>query len=65
MGFVRSRQNVKHHRWLNNPNNAHRICTKCGVRVDTYTKNGVSTYTYTLKDGTKTNVCPDCVNTNY
>lgn len=65
MGFVRSRQNVKHHRWLNNPNNSHRICTKCGVRVDAYTKNHVTTYTYTLKDGTKTNVCPDCVNTKY
>ena len=65
MGFVRRRPNVKHHRWLNNSNNAHRIYTKCRVYRDTYTKKGVTTYTYTLKDGTKTNICPDCVNTKY
>lgn len=37
MGFNRGTklgaENRKGHRWINNPNNAHRKCTKCGSRM--------------------------------
>lgn len=54
MGFNRGTklgaENRKGHRWINNPNNAHRKCTKCGCMVDvTSSKEKVSIHTQTIK----------------
>lgn len=44
MGFNRGTklgaENRKGHRWINNPNNAHRKCTKCGCMVDVISSKG-------------------------
>lgn len=46
MGFNRGTklgaENRKGHRWINNPNNAHRKCTKCGCMVDVTSSKGKS-----------------------
>ena len=43
-------KNRKGHRWINNPNSAHRKCTKCGCIVDvTSSKGKVSIHTQILK----------------
>lgn len=65
MGFNRGSKigahNIKGHRWINNPNNAHKKCTKCGCMVDKTNLNGTSVYTYTDKNGNKSNECPNCI----
>lgn len=33
-------KNRKGHRWINNPNNAHKKCTKCGCMVDVTSSKG-------------------------
>lgn len=50
MGFNRGTklgaENRKGHRWINNPNNAHRKCTKCGCMVDRTSSKGENVYIY-------------------
>lgn len=49
--------NRKGHRWINNPNNAHRKCTKCGCMVDrTSSKGKVFMYIQTIKVTNRLNV---------
>ena len=62
MGFNRGTklgaENRKGHRWINNPNNAHRKCTKCGCMADVISSKGESIYTYTDTKGNKSAECP-------
>ena len=54
---------MKSHSWINNPNNAHKLCTKCGTKVDIiWNKNNQENETiYTLKDGTKIKKFVECI----
>lgn len=65
MGFNRGTklgaENRKGHRRINNPNNAHRKCTKCGCMVDVTSSKGESIYTYTDNKGNKSAECPNCI----
>lgn len=65
MGFNRGTklgaENRKGHRWINNPNNAHRKCTKCGCMFDVTSSKGESIYTYTDNKGNKSAECPNCI----
>lgn len=65
MGFKRGTKpgapERKGHRWINSPNNAHRVCTKCGFRIDILCVNGENISTYTTKDGFMSEKCPDCI----
>lgn len=65
MGFNRGTklgaENRKGHRWINNPNNAHRKCAKCGCMVDVTSSKGESIYTYTDNKGNKSAECPNCI----
>ena len=61
MGFKRKSPNIKGHRWINYPNNAHRKCTKCGCMVDITSNKGTNVYIYTDRYGNMSDECPDCV----
>lgn len=65
MGFNRGTKKGaperKGHRWINNPNTAHRKCTKCGCIVDAQTINRKTIFTYTDIKGNKSNECPNCI----
>lgn len=64
MGFNRYKNgvpNVIGHRWINNPNNAHKKCTKCGATVDVFTVKYETKCVYKDKYGHELDKCPDCV----
>lgn len=65
MGFNRGTkigaENRKGHRWINNPNNAHKKCTKCGCIVDKIYSKRENLYVYTDNKGNKSAECPNCI----
>ena len=65
MGFSRGAklgvENRKWHRWINNPNTAHKKCTKCGCMVDKTSSKGENVYVYTDNKGNKSAECPNCI----
>lgn len=65
MGFSRGSKKGaperRNHRWINNPNHAHRKCTKCGCTVDMVNINYALTYVYKDKYGTELTECPNCI----
>lgn len=65
MGFINRKGHVvkgmKVHSWINNPNQAHKKCTKCGLICDIETIDGKSTSIYTTKDGQKSTKFIECI----
>lgn len=65
MGFNRGTklgaENRKGHRWINNPNTAHKKCTKCGCMVGRTSSKGENVYVYTDNKGNKSAECPNCI----
>ena len=64
MGFNNRRGHIKSgmkvHSWINSPNKAHRVCTKCGMRVDVIYENGNQRTIYTTKNGLRSETFIGC-----
>lgn len=54
-------KNKIHHRWSNNPDTAHCLCTVCGIKRIKKTINNKTHTFYHLTDGSVTEYIPECI----